>query len=229
VSKPSKTALIVGASRGLGLGLVEAYLHRGWHVVATRRGPAPALEALGRESDGRLRIETLDVTYPDAIAALRQRLSAETLDLLLVVAGVSHSKGKAAAEVSTELFVADIVTNALAPMRIIEAFADRVAGGGVIAALSSILGSVASNTGGGYEVYRASKAALNTLLRSYAARARGRAIVALHPGWVRTDMGGSGADIDVAESVAGMVAVLDGRVDKPGCVYLDYRGRTIPW
>jgi NAD(P)-dependent dehydrogenase (short-subunit alcohol dehydrogenase family) len=229
MTQATKTALIVGASRGLGLGLVEAYLDRGWHVIATARSAAPALDALRRETGDRLRVETLDVDDPSTITALSQRLAAETLDLLLVVAGVSNSKGKKAAEISTDLFVADMVTNALAPIRVIEAFADRVPADGVIAAMSSILGSVANNTTGGYEVYRASKAALNTLLRSFSAREKGRSVVALHPGWVRTDMGGSGADIDVGESVAGMVAVLDGRVGKAGCVYLDYRGKTLPW
>jgi len=216
LSQNLRTALIIGASRGLGLGLVTAYLAQGWRVIATRRGAATALEALSATAGDRLVIETLDVTDEAGIAALRQRLAGETLDLLFVSAGVAHSKSATAANVATEAFALEMVTNALAPLRIIEAFASLVPASGVIVAMSSALGSVSGNTSGGTEVYRASKAALNSLLRSFSARNRDRALVALHPGWVRTDMGGANAAIDIDQSVAGMVEVIASRAGKPG-------------
>ena len=100
---------------------------------------------------------------------------------------------------------------------------------GAIVAMTSVLGSVAGNTSGGYEVYRASKAALNTLLRSYAARHGDRAVIAMHPGWVQTDMGGPGAPVTVDQSARGMVDVIAARSGQPGCVFLDYQGNTIGW
>jgi NAD(P)-dependent dehydrogenase (short-subunit alcohol dehydrogenase family) len=224
-----KTALIIGGSRGLGLGLVQAYLAQGWRVIATRRGAAPGLEALVPSSGGQLVIESLDVTDEAGIAGLRQRLGHEALDLLFVSAGISSSKGQIAGDVSADAFVLEMVTNALAPVRIVEAFAPLVPATGAIAVMSSILGSVSGNTDGGYEVYRASKAALNTLLRSFAARNRERSVVVLHPGWVRTDMGGPEATLGIEESVTGMVETIAGRAGKPGCVYLDYQGKRIEW
>jgi NAD(P)-dependent dehydrogenase (short-subunit alcohol dehydrogenase family) len=229
LTKNLRTALVVGASRGLGLGLVRAYLAQGWRVIATRRGATKELEALSTAAGGRLVIETLDVTDEAGIAALRQRLESETLDLLFVSAGVSNAKTAKAADVSTEAFASEMVTNALGPLRIIEAFASLVPASGVIAAMSSILGSVSGNTGGGNDVYRASKAALNSLLRSFSARNREHSLVVLHPGWVRTDMGGPNAAIDIDQSVAGMAEVIASRAGKPGCVYLDYRGKPIDW
>ena len=226
-----KTILIIGASRGLGLGLAREYLERGWRVVATTRGGNEAAIAdLAASSGGRLQRETLDVTDFAAVDALAGRLTSTPLDMLFVSAGVSSPEKQAPiGSVSVDEFDRVMVTNALAPLRIIEALGERVARDGVIVAMSSVLGSVAGNTSGGYELYRASKAALNTLLRSYAARHRERSVVAMHPGWVRTDMGGAQASVGVEESVAGMADVLERLGGKPGCVYVDYLGETIPW
>jgi NAD(P)-dependent dehydrogenase (short-subunit alcohol dehydrogenase family) len=220
---------LIGASRGLGLGLAKAYLEQGWRVIATRRGPAPALEALVPGANGRLRIETLDVTDQGGIAALRENCAGETLDLLFVSAGASNSKGQKAGDVSTDAFISDMLTNALAPIRLLETFAALVPASGTIAVMSSVLGSVSGNTSGGYEVYRASKAALNTLVRSFAARHPQAAVVILHPGWVRTDMGGPQAATSVEESVAGMTRVIATHAGKPGCNYVDYQGHRIAW
>ncbi len=222
------TVLLIGASRGLGLGLARAYLAAGWRVIATQRS-ASALADLAAEAGDRLVVEDLDMTDDAALVALRTRLAREQLDLLFVNAGIMHDKEQPIGATAVADFTRLMVTNALAPMRVIELFADLVVPGGVVGAMTSTLGSVAGNTTGGYEVYRASKAALNTLLRSYSCRNPQRPLVALHPGWVRTDMGGEGAAIEVAESVPGMVAALAGQAGKPGCVYIDYRGETISW
>lgn len=228
MSQAERSALIVGASRGLGLGLVETLLARGWRVTATQRAPAPDLARLGTQA---LRIETADIDDDASVAALRERLSSERFDLVFVVAGVATQAQVPAHEMERTVAAQVFQTNAISPIRFAEAFADRVTPGGIMAFMTSILGSVALNESGGWESYRASKAALNTLARSFALRHRGEdfGVVLMHPGWVRTDMGGAGADIDVATSAAGMADVIDGRLGREGCVYLDYRGTTLPW
>ena len=225
----TKTVLIVGASRGLGLGLVREYFDDGWNVVATSRGSDGALREFAASAGSRLRLETLDVTDAAGVAALKRSLAGTTLDVLFVSAGVMGERDESAADTRPEEFSRVLVTNALAPLKIIEALADGVPRDGAIVAMTSTLGSVAGNSSGGTEVYRASKAALNTLLRSYAARHPQRAIVAMHPGWVRTDMGGANAAVSVEDSTRGMVAAIAARAGQPGCVFIDYRGRTIPW
>ena len=135
------------------------------------------------------------------------------------------------ADVSTEEFVRVMVMNALSPLRAIEAFDGLVPPGGTIAIMSSGQGSVTNNETGGYEVYRASKAALNTLMRSFAARhARdNRTLLLLAPGWVRTDMGGPQARLSIDESVPNLVNTIEAQRGKPGLQYLDYRGQAVPW
>ncbi len=223
-------ALIVGASRGLGLGLAREYLSRGWHVVATVRGGGTGLHDLVGTASGRLEIERLDITEPEQIHALRARLSGRAFDLLFVNAGVAHDPSQTIGEVSTDEFMRLMLTNTLGPMRVVEAFEDLVPASGMIVAMSSGLGSVARNESGGWEVYRGSKAALNTLMRSFAVRrGNGRSCVIMAPGWVRTDMGGPEAMLDVETSVKGMADTLAAQAGHPGARYLDYRGETVPW
>jgi NAD(P)-dependent dehydrogenase (short-subunit alcohol dehydrogenase family) len=226
-----RTALIIGASRGLGLALTREFLGRGWGVIATRRGASPGLEALARDAGGRLEIETLEMTDRTAARALEARLAGRVLDLLLVNGAVANGAGERLDQVSDDEFVRVMVTNTLSPMRLIEALGGLVRKGGVIAAMTSRLGSVALNETGGWEVYRASKAALNTLMRSYAVRhqADGHSLAVVHPGWVRTEMGGAGATLAIEESIPGLATTLEGLMGKPGMRFVDYRGETLPW
>jgi NAD(P)-dependent dehydrogenase (short-subunit alcohol dehydrogenase family) len=233
MTNPTKTVLIIGASRGLGYAMAEEYLKQGWHVVGTVRGEGanPFRELVAR-SDGRAQIESLDINFPDQIAALRARLEGRAFDLLFVNAGVTNARPNATtAEVSDDDFTTLMVTNALSPMRVVEALQDLVPPTGVIGVMSSGQGSVANNAVGMREIYRASKAALNTLMRSFAARhAEGqRAMVLMAPGWVRTDLGGDRAPLTIEDSVPSLVGVLTGVAGKPGLQYLDYQGRTVPW
>ena len=225
-------ALIVGASRGLGLAIAEAYLARGWHVVGTvRSGPPTRLHALRDRWPDRLEIETVDVTIDDQIAALRSRLEDKNFDLLLVNAGVANEGGEAIADVATAEFVRVMVTNALAPLRVIAALGDLVDPSGAIAVMSSGQGSVANNEGGGVDAYRASKAALNMLMRSYAARyaSNPRTLLLLAPGWIRTDMGGPSARFSIEESIPVLVDTIEAQHGKGGLRYLDRHGHTVPW
>ena len=222
----------MGASRGLGLGLAHEYANQGWRVIGTVRSenPSTGLHALAAPRSGQVRVESVDITLPEAIAALRARLAGERLDLLFVNAGISYGSADAIPATTTAAFTTMMLTNALSPLRVIEVFADLVPPDGVIAAMSSGLGSVANNTGPGMEIYRASKAALNTMLRSFANRAgRQRTVLAVHPGWVRTDMGGASAPLDIATSVRGIAEAVASRRGRPGAAFIDYQGNDIAW
>jgi len=134
-------------------------------------------------------------------------------------------------DVTTDDFVTVMVTNALSPMRVIEALQDLVSQAGLIGAMTSGQGSITNNTTGMREVYRGSKAALNMFMRSFAARQSGtsRALVLMAPGWVRTALGGPDARLTIEQSVPNLVNVLLAKRDRPGLEYLDYLGRTVPW
>ena len=221
-------ALIVGASRGLGLGLVEIFLARGWRVTATQRRPSTGLEALRSDA---LSVETVDIDDDDSVDALRDRLSGDRFDLVFVNAGVATQADEPLHAIPREVVAQVYQTNAVSPIRFAEAFADRMASSGLVAFMSSRLGSVALNMTGGWEIYRASKAALNSFARSFEARHRGASfgVLVLHPGWVRTDMGGAGADLDVGTSVTGMTDVIESRLGARTIAFVDYRGETLAW
>ena len=228
----SKSLLLIGASRGLGLALAGEYLKRGWRVVATVRGAtATALHGLVATSGGGLEVESVDINHPEQVAALRSRLGSRTFDMLFVNAGVTNDDRETIADVSTDEFVRVMVTNALSPMRAVEAFKDLVLPTGTIGVMSSGQGSVANNLNGQHEVYRSSKAALNMFMRSFAARRPDdpRTLLLLAPGWVRTDLGGPGARLSVEESIPNLADAIKARNGKPGLHYIDYLGRTVPW
>ena len=223
----SKHPLIAGASRGLGLGLVDTFLKRGWTVTATQRSPSAGLKALECPA---LAIETVDIDDDTAVAALQDKLAGQSYDLIFVVAGISNGASTPMPETSRETSARIFQTNSVSPINFAEAFASQITPGGTLAFMSSILGSVSLNTRPGHEIYRASKAALNTPGRRFTMPHAGAqyGVVLMHPGWVRTDMGGAAADIDIETSVTGMATVLE-QPGRKGCSYLDYKGATLSW
>ncbi len=227
-----KTALIIGASRGLGYALAAEYLARGWQVTATaREAGQTGLHDLAGSSAGRLGVEIVDITVPEQVAALHERLAQARFDLLFVNAGVTNGSEETVADVSTDTFVRLMVTNALSPMRVVEALQDLVTPDGTIAVMSSGQGSIANNTKGGFEVYRASKSALNQLMRSFAARHADdpRTLLLMAPGWVRTDLGGPAAPLTTGQSVPGVADTIEAQAGKGGLQYLDYKGQIVRW
>ena len=223
--------MVVGASRAIGLALAQELLQRGWDVVATVRSATPAaLEDLAGSHPGRFSVEHLDVTEQSQIDALRDRLAPESIDLLFINAGTTN-EDQPVGEVSTEDFVRVMVTNALSPLRVVEGLGSLVPPSGTIGFMSSRQGSVSLNTRGGHEVYRASKSALNQLVRSYAARHRDgpRTLLLLHPGWVKTDLGGEGAQLEVADSARGVVDVLEQHGGDGGLQFIDHQGHPVAW
>ena len=228
----SKKLLLIGASRGLGLALAEEYLKRGWEVVATERDGRPSgLHDLARTYVERLDIEHVDINRPDLVDALRARLASRQFDMLFVNAGVTTAHHETAAEVSNDEFVRVMITNALSPVRVIEALQDLVHQRGTIGVMSSGRGSITNNENGHEDVYRGSKAALNMFMRSFAARHADvpRTLLLMAPGWVRTDLGGPDARLTIADSIPNLADTMDAQAGKPGLRYLDYLGRLMPW
>ncbi|MCU0869479.1 MAG: SDR family oxidoreductase [Burkholderiales bacterium] len=229
----ASTVLVAGASRGLGLGLADAWARAGWNTIATARDPAhaTALQAVAAKHPGRVVIETLDVEDADAIDALRARLDGGRLDVLFVNAGIFGPRHQDVHRVTRDEIATLFVTNTIAPLRIARRFADRMAPRSVVALMTSQLGSIGDNTSGGYDLYRASKAALNAMVRSWCATLAGPdiTVLAMHPGWVRTDMGGANATLSVETSVKGMLAVIDAHRGTGRHGFVDHAGRTLPW
>ncbi|WP_434082938.1 SDR family oxidoreductase [Acidisoma cladoniae] len=231
--KQSRTVLLVGASRGLGQAMAAEFVKKGWHVVGTvREASRTELDDLARSHPDQVTIEQLDITAPDQIATLRDRLSGNTFDMLFVNAGTAnHDQAETIAETSTDEFVRVMLTNALGVMRAVEGLQGLVRPAGLIGVMSSGQGSITNNVRGDHEVYRGSKAALNQYMRSYAARHAEdqRAMVLMAPGWIRTELGGPEATFSIEETIPELVDTLIAQQGTPGLRFIDRHGKTVPW
>lgn len=224
------TVLITGAARGLGLEFTRLYAARGWRVLACARDPG-ALKGVA----GDIHPHRLEVTDYAAVKALAGTLSGEAIDVLICNAGVGGSRGSTAQDLGhfePAEWHRIFEINALAPLMMAEAFVEHVARSQQkkLVAITSILGSLASNNGGRY-FYRASKTALNMEWNCLARdlEPRGIICVALHPGWVQTDMGGATAPLTIDQSVPAMVKTIDGFRPSDNGRYIQYDGKELPW
>ena len=227
-----RSALIVGASRGLGHAMAAEFARRGWSVLGTVRGAGTPLHDLAAERPDSVEIETLDMTDHDQTLALRDRLTGREFDVVFVNAGVVNTRpSDTVADVPTDEFLHVTATNVLGVMRAVEAFGPLARPDGVIGVMSSGQGSIANNANGVNDVYRASKAALNQAMASYAGRHadEGRAIVLMAPGWIRTELGGPGAPVGVEDAMPQIVDVLLDQKGTPGLRFLDRQARAVPW
>lgn len=225
----SKTALIIGASRGLGLGLVQRLSEQQWNVIATVRDPQQA-DAL-RAVPG-VRIETLDMDSVSSLDDLKQTLQGQVFDVLFVNAGVMGPRHANLDQFTAAELGQLFLTNAVSPIRLAERFVQHVrADSGVLAFMSSWLGSVTCPDGQEIPLYKASKAALNSMTNTFISQLPEQrpTVLTLHPGWVKTDMGGEGAEIDVHTSTSGLVEQLKAYAGKGGHHFLNYKGETIAW
>jgi NAD(P)-dependent dehydrogenase (short-subunit alcohol dehydrogenase family) len=225
-----KTIAIIGASRGLGLALAQEYCARNWNVIATARGKSAGLDALRERYPAALEIEQVDIVDLASVRALRERLSPRKLDTLFINAGICKANELTPTAVIDQDFLDMMLTNALSPMRVIEVFHDLVAENGVIAAMSSEIGSI-TNSSGFWELYSSSKAALNMLMKAFSERHSDdpRALLLVAPGWVRTEMGGEEATLEISDSIPLVVDMVERNAGIPGLRFTDRHGEVLPW
>ncbi len=224
------TVLLTGAARGLGLDFTKRYAAKGWKVHACARNQA-ALKSI----KGGIHPHALEVTDYKAVKALAKQLAGEAIDVLICNAGIGGERDQngqilGAFDAGTMRQIFEV--NTLAPLMMAEAFADHVARSEQkkLIAITSILGSLANNNGGRY-AYRASKTALNMEWNCLSKDVAGKGVicVALHPGWVQTDMGGETATLTIEQSVPSMMRVIEGLKPSDNGRYIAYDGNEIPW
>ena len=214
----SKHVLIVGASRGIGLGLAKEFKDRGWDVTGTERSQSEELHSL----DG-VAVETLDVTDPSTFSVDGE------FDAVIVNAGITGAGHQSSEQATSEEVAEVMMTNAFGPAHLGKKLLPQIKQGGSLSFMSSLMGSI-EDSSGGYELYRTSKTAQNMLAKGIAeqdAKERDIAVLSLHPGWVQTDMGGPNAHITVEESAKGLVDVVENA--SGGYAYVDYTGKALPF
>ncbi|MHB1301368.1 MAG: SDR family oxidoreductase [Burkholderiales bacterium] len=227
-----KTVLITGASRGIGLEFSRQYAMDGWRILACSRSPSPGLEKLSAQYPERVKMHALNVADHEEIDRLGKLLSEDSIDLLINNAGIYPDSG-GFGHTDYEKWMQAFNVNTMAPLRMAEAFVRQVASSSLktVATLTSKMGSLSDNDSGGEYLYRTSKAAANMVVKSLSIdlKPSGITAVALHPGWVKTDMGGPSALISVEKSVSGMRQVLAKITIADSGKFIAYDGMEIPW
>ena len=232
--------LVTGASRGLGLELVRQSIEDGWRIYACCRNPdgAHALAALAAQSAGAITLHTLDVSEPEQIEALADELSGTPIDMLVNNAGllghaIDEQTAGAFGTIDYENWMQVHEINTMAPLRVAEAFVDHVAASEMklMFFMSTHMSSITDLADGNFYPYRSSKAALNLLVKALSIdlASRGVRTLAVHPGWVSTDMGGNQAPVTPPESIAGIRRVVAGYGDGQTGRFYQYDGKELPW
>jgi NAD(P)-dependent dehydrogenase (short-subunit alcohol dehydrogenase family) len=224
------TVLITGANRGLGLEFCKQYAAEGWNVLACCRNPETAdkLNAISR-----IQVFQLDVSDFSQIDHLAAKMQDTPIDVLINNAGIYGGPHYGFGQLDYAAWTHTLTVNAQAPVKMAEAFLPHLNRGNkkLLVSISSQMGSIADNKSGGSILYRTSKAALNAAMKSIAIDLKdlGIGVVVLHPGWVKTDMGGPDALIEARESVRGMRQVIERFIPDQSGTFLKYDGSTLPW
>lgn len=227
--------LITGANRGIGLQMVKSAVSKQWRVFACCRNPheAEKLSEVTKMSGGLVSMHVLDIGDKAQIQALAYELRNETIDILINNAGVYGSMDHRFGYVDDEDWIKTFRINTIGPMQVAEAFVENVARSErkIIASMSSKMGSMADNGSGGCYIYRSTKAALNAVVKSMSIdlKPRGISCVLLHPGWVKTDMGGPYAEITTRESVSQLFHTLENVTLADSGSFYEIDGSIIPW
>lgn len=233
--KENQRAIVVGASRGIGLGMVRELLLQQWSVIATLRDITRVpddLKQLLAEYPDQLELAELDLSHLDTANMITSKYSEGSIDLLLVSAGIAGPEHQRVEQSQPNEILDLFWVNCIAPVTIARKFLPLMKANSLIAFMSSRMGSVALNDDGSMELYRASKAALNSISRGFAqneAIPLNIGVLNLHPGWVQTEMGGSQAPVTVKESTAGLVKVIQASIGSNQHKFIDFQGHEMAW
>ncbi len=227
--------LITGTSRGIGLALTGKFSREGWRVFACCRDPerADALNNMVKGREGLISVHPLDVTDNKRVKELRNELMNEKIDILYNNAGVYGPEEQDFGDVNVDDWIQAFRVNTIAPLKMAEAFVKQVMRSRkkIIAIMGTSMGSIGDNTSGGFYAYRSSKSAVHMIMKNLSIDLRNMGIVcvALHPGWVRTDMGGSQALLSPSESADGLYNVLMSLTSRDNGRFLSCEGDELPW
>jgi len=227
--------LITGANRGIGLEMVRYSMEQGWRVFACCRNPhnADKLFNIAKLSNGQISVHIADMSELSTIQALSYELRNDAIDILINNAGIYGSEKNKFGSVDVESWLQTFQVNSIAPLKMVEAFSQQLQMGKqkVVACMSSKMGSMADNGYGSSYIYRSSKAALNAVVKSLSIdlKEQGIITVALHPGWVKTDMGGPNAEISTRECVEQLFSQLSQLKVQDSGRFIDIDGTDIPW
>ena len=226
--------MITGVNRGLGLEFIKQYADAGWSVIGTCRDLDAASDAKQvAEQSGKVSLYPLDVTDAAAVQALADQLKGTVIDVLILNAGIMGQKSVTLGQIDAEDYRRVLDANVVAPTMCAQAFREHVLASErkTLVGIGSFLGSIASNDDGGLHSYRSSKAGMHAVMHTLSIDLRdaGAIAIAMHPGWVKTDMGGENAMINTQESIAGMIRVIDGLKPTDSGRLLTYSGDELPW
>lgn len=225
----TSTVLITGSNRGIGLELARQYAADGWRVLACCRAPEQASALSGHDVE----LHRLDVANQATIDALKATIGDTPIDLLINNAGVGGGKHQSFGDIDYAAWEQCLIVNTFGPYRMVEAFLDNVgaSAGKTVANISSRMGSISGNDDGGDYIYRSSKTALNMVVNNLSVdlKTRGITILAFHPGWVRTDMGGPEAPVTPEESAAVLRKNIAAATFDDAGSFLNYDGAPLPW
>ena len=229
-----KNVLITGANRGLGLGFVKSFLTKNVNVICTTRNIPGSTELLEckKKYPKNLEILELDLLGENSENSFSDLLSDKPIDIFINNAGVGNSNQRFGV-VSSKPWVEVLKVNLIAPLTVTQSIIENIKKGSdkKIYFLSSQLGSIEDNTSGGMYIYRSSKTALDQVVKSLSVdlKPMGITVISLHPGWVKTDMGGPNAPVSIDESIKGMMKVIDATDIRNTGTFLNFDGQGLPW